>query len=108
MTLMDNTKRRSFALSWLPLFGTGAWLNAQNKKENRVDTKREVRLQNPAALSKPNGYSHVAEIVSGRMVYIAGQVSLDQSGQIVGKDDFAAQVRQVFANLNAALKSAGA
>jgi len=41
------------------------------------------------------------------MVYIAGQVALDQAGQLVGKDDLAAQVEQVFANLSEALKSAG-
>ena len=50
--------------------------------------------------------SHVAEIVSGKMVYIAGQVALNKDGQLVGKDDFAAQVQQVFANLGQALKSA--
>jgi len=53
------------------------------------------------------GYSHVAEINSGKLVYIAGQIALDREGQLVGKDDFAAQVRQVFTNLGAALESAG-
>jgi enamine deaminase RidA (YjgF/YER057c/UK114 family) len=43
----------------------------------------------------------------GKMVYIAGQVALNREGQQVGQDDFSAQVRQVFANLNEALKSAG-
>jgi enamine deaminase RidA (YjgF/YER057c/UK114 family) len=40
-------------------------------------------------------------------VYIAGQVALDPEGQQVGQDDFRGQVRQVFANLNEAVKSAG-
>jgi len=66
-----------------------------------------THIHNPATLSKPNGYSHVAEVISGKMVYIAGQVAFDKDGQLVGKDDFAAQVRQVFANLNEALNSAG-
>src|SRR6266403_1921407 len=101
------TSRRWIVSKWLPLFGTAAWLNAQSKKENPVNGKREVRLHNPATLSKPNGYSHVAEVVSGKTVYIAGQVALDKDGQLVGKDDFGAQVRQVVANLNEALKSAG-
>ena len=66
--------------------------------------KREVRLHNPDTLAKPAaGYSHVAEVTSGRTIYISGQVSLGNDGQLVGKDDFAAQTRQVFENLNAAL-----
>src|SRR5262249_12419733 len=56
---------------------------------------------------KPNGYSHVAAIKSGMMVYIAGQVALNKEGQLVGKDDLGAQLQQVFANLGEALKSAG-
>ncbi len=56
---------------------------------------------------KPNGYSHVAEITSGKLAYIAGQVAAAKDGQLVGKDDFPAQVRQVFVNLNEAVKAAG-
>jgi enamine deaminase RidA (YjgF/YER057c/UK114 family) len=66
-----------------------------------------VRLSNPPALSKPNGYSHVAEVTSGKIVYIAGQVPLDREGQIVANDDFRGQVQQVFANLDEAVRSAG-
>jgi len=69
---------------------------------------KETRISNPASIHKPNGYSHVAEVTSGKIIYIAGQVAFDQNGQLVGKDDFAAQVRQVFSNLEEALKSAGA
>lgn len=68
---------------------------------------KNARLSNPTTIHKPNGYSHVAEIASGKIVYIAGQVALDRNGQLVGKDDFAAQVEQVFANVGEALKSAG-
>ena len=32
-----------------------------------------VRIQNPATMHKPNGYSHVAEVSGGKMVFIAGQ-----------------------------------
>jgi enamine deaminase RidA (YjgF/YER057c/UK114 family) len=67
-----------------------------------------VKLTNPPAIHKPSGYSHVAEVTQGKLVFIAGQVALDADGNLVGKDDFAAQARQVFANLKAALESAGA
>ena len=67
-----------------------------------------VRYLNPQTLSVPTGYSHVAEISSGRTVYIAGQVALDKSGSVVGKGDFAAQATQVFENLKLALASVDA
>ncbi len=50
-------------------------------------------------------YSHAAAI--GPTVYIAGQVSLDISGELVGRGDPLAQVRQVFANLEAILHELG-
>lgn len=68
----------------------------------------DFRIFNPPELHKPTGYSHVAEVSSGKIVYIAGQVSLDASGKLVGIGDFMPQVRQVFENLKAALKSVGA
>ena len=44
----------------------------------------------------------------GRLVFIAGQVAVDEKGDVVGRGDFQAQVRQVFHNLGAVLASAGA
>jgi enamine deaminase RidA (YjgF/YER057c/UK114 family) len=64
-------------------------------------------FMNPAPLMKPAGYSHVAKVTSGAIVYIAGQVSSDASGQRVGEDDFEAQAEQVFRNLKAAVEAAG-
>src|SRR5206468_12478662 len=69
---------------------------------------RELRLSNASTIHKPVGYSHVAEIANGRLIYVAGQVALDADGALVGKDDYAVQVRQVFANVSAALSAAGA
>jgi enamine deaminase RidA (YjgF/YER057c/UK114 family) len=68
----------------------------------------EIRLSNPPALSKPNGYSHVAEVTGGRTIYLSGQVALDAEGRLVGAGDMRAQAQQVFANLKAALESVGA
>jgi enamine deaminase RidA (YjgF/YER057c/UK114 family) len=67
-----------------------------------------AKLHSPPELHKPFGYSHVAEVTGGKLVYIAGQVALDAAGDLVGKDDFATQARQVFANLKTALAAAGA
>jgi enamine deaminase RidA (YjgF/YER057c/UK114 family) len=44
----------------------------------------------------------------GRWVATAGQVALDDAGQLVGPNDPQAQARQVFANLGRALAAAGA
>jgi enamine deaminase RidA (YjgF/YER057c/UK114 family) len=67
-----------------------------------------LKLSSPATMHKPLGYSHVAEVTRGKLIHIAGQVALDGAGNLAGKADFGAQVRQVFANLGAALESAGA
>lgn len=54
----------------------------------------------------PVGYSHVT-VGTGRVVAISGQLPVDADGVLVGADA-AAQARQVFANLDAALVAAGA
>jgi enamine deaminase RidA (YjgF/YER057c/UK114 family) len=67
-----------------------------------------TRFSNPKGLSKPPGYTHVVEVTGpARIVYIAGQLGLDEGGQLVSRD-FRAQAVQVFENLKAALASAGA
>lgn len=66
------------------------------------------RHLNPPGLSRPTGYTHVVVSADGRRVYIAGQVAVDSTGQVVGVGDFRAQTEQVFANLRVALASAGA
>jgi enamine deaminase RidA (YjgF/YER057c/UK114 family) len=62
----------------------------------------------PATLPPPTGYSHVAKVNGGILVYIAGQVSSDASGKLVGEGDFEAQAERVFANVKLAVEAAGA
>lgn len=66
----------------------------------------ERRFLSPETLPRPFGYSHVVDAPAGRIVYVSGQVPLDTGGELVGAGDFAAQARQVFQNLNAALEAA--
>jgi enamine deaminase RidA (YjgF/YER057c/UK114 family) len=66
-----------------------------------------INFINPPQLGNPPGYSHVAEIRSGRIIYISGQVALDAQGKLVGKGDLEAQADQVFRNLGAALAAVG-
>ena len=61
----------------------------------------------PATLPPPVGYSHIAKVNKGTMIYLAGQVSSDASGKLVGEGDFGAQAEQVFRNLKIAVEAAG-
>jgi enamine deaminase RidA (YjgF/YER057c/UK114 family) len=63
---------------------------------------------NPPGISTPTGYTHVVIAQPGRIVYIAGQVSMNEKGELVGKGDLRAQTTQVLDNLTTALKAAGA
>lgn len=64
-------------------------------------------LISPVSMHRPNGYSHLARVNRGTLVFIAGQVALDASGSLVGSGDFRAQAQQVFENLKAAVEAAG-
>lgn len=82
-------------------------LHSQNKSSKQTK-KPNVHIFNPDTMAKPTaGYSQVAEVTGGKLVYIAGQVALDRSGNLVGKDDFHVQVQQVFENLKAAVEATG-
>jgi enamine deaminase RidA (YjgF/YER057c/UK114 family) len=69
----------------------------------------EINIVNPATLGKPLGqYSHMTRVKAAEFLFIAGQVATDPDGKTVGADDFDAQCARTFANIEAALKSAGA
>ena len=69
----------------------------------------EIKIFNPERLSKPRSpYMQVARVKTQELAFIAGQVSVDASGNPIGKDDFEAQCAQVFANIHEALRSVGA
>lgn len=62
----------------------------------------------PAALAKPNGFSHVVKSSRRTTVLVSGQVAYDADGRIVGVGDLAAQVEQVYRNIETALAACGA
>jgi enamine deaminase RidA (YjgF/YER057c/UK114 family) len=70
-------------------------------------TTPSITRINPPELGTPPGYSQVVDVSAGRIVFIAGQTALDRDGNVVGKDDFAAQAELVFRNLGIALAAAG-
>jgi enamine deaminase RidA (YjgF/YER057c/UK114 family) len=69
----------------------------------------DVKMFNPDSMGKPLGqYSQIARVKgAGELLFIAGQLATDKAGNLVGADDFDAQCRQVYANIEAALKAAG-
>jgi enamine deaminase RidA (YjgF/YER057c/UK114 family) len=83
---------------WLPAFLISLTLCAQQTPDN-------VQFFNPSGLSTPHGYSHTAVIDLGtcKMVIISGQVPLDKSGNLVGKDDMGIQAGEVFLNIKTVL-----
>lgn len=63
----------------------------------------------PDSLKDPRPrYSQGIVTDGGRLLFIAGQTAADRDGNVVGKGDAEKQVEQVFANLDAVLKAAGA
>jgi len=64
-------------------------------------------LLNPVGLERPVGYSHVAKVAHGNIVFVAGQAPFAADGSVVGKGDFVAQFRQVASNLKVAVEGAG-
>jgi enamine deaminase RidA (YjgF/YER057c/UK114 family) len=63
---------------------------------------------NPAGLPRNPAFTQAIAVKgSHRVVYVGGQNSVDQDGNIVGADDPRAQAEQLFHNLELALAGAG-
>ena len=87
--------------------------------DHRIATRRRVRRRGetrmvvlehvaaPDGVAAGRGYSQVVT-GRGRLVVVSGQVAQDESGELVGPGDPAAQARQVFENLRRCLAQVGA
>ena len=53
-------------------------------------------------------YSQAIRVRAGELLYLAGQVGIDRSGNLPGAGDVAAQTRQIFENLGQVLRAVGA
>jgi enamine deaminase RidA (YjgF/YER057c/UK114 family) len=73
----------------------------------RMERMTLTRIPAPEGVAPATRYTHVVS-GTGRFVAIAGQVALDEKGELVGEGDPLAQVRQVFVNLRRCLAAAGA
>jgi reactive intermediate/imine deaminase len=64
---------------------------------------------NPWEWQDAAGFSQAWRVDAGHsIVFVSGQAPISADGQLVGENDFAAQVRQVFENLVTVLGEAGA
>jgi 2-iminobutanoate/2-iminopropanoate deaminase len=65
--------------------------------------REEIRVE---GVNEP--ISHYVDVVRfGNLAFISGMAPLDAHGRLVGGDDVAAQARQVFVNIEKALKAVG-
>jgi enamine deaminase RidA (YjgF/YER057c/UK114 family) len=64
--------------------------------------------QHPDGMTPGNGYSHAVTARGARVVAVAGQVAMDEHGELVGRDDPRVQAERVFENLRRALAAADA
>lgn len=67
-----------------------------------------ITLVNPEGLPEVDFYRQVSVTSGSRTVYMAGQVSVDAEGALVGEGDLAAQVERCYLNVAAALAGADA
>jgi len=61
--------------------------------------------RNPARLTPPTGYSHAVR--AGNLLFLSGQLALDENRQLIGRGDIEAQTRRTFENLSILLEDAG-
>jgi 2-iminobutanoate/2-iminopropanoate deaminase len=63
----------------------------------------------PSGVARPLGlYSHAWKVPAGsELLYLSGQVAVDENGEVVGLGNLAVQVEQVFRNLERVLAAAG-
>jgi enamine deaminase RidA (YjgF/YER057c/UK114 family) len=67
----------------------------------------ERRIINPWTWQDAYGFNHGHEVTGGRTLYLAGQVSLDDDGQLVHEGDMAGQINKSIDNIEAVLSAAG-
>jgi reactive intermediate/imine deaminase len=109
---MSPMPMKNTMLLTVALFGLVWSVNGKDKQSDKgarkeMSGQKNFELLIPNTMPKSVGYSQVATVTGGTLVFVSGQVALDKSGDVVGKDEFRAQVQQVFENLKAAIEAAG-
>ncbi len=66
----------------------------------------QIERMNPPGTTQPTVYTQLVR--AGKTLYFAGQTAVNEKGELIGKGDMRAQVRQVYENLKSLLASQGA
>jgi enamine deaminase RidA (YjgF/YER057c/UK114 family) len=67
-----------------------------------------IERTNVQGLVEPPGYAHIATVTDSKLVFFAGQVPLDERGELIGPNDPLTQGVQCLQNLALCLAVAGA
>lgn len=83
-------------------------MNTTQKQASTTQNGRQTRTVNPWGWQDQYGYSQALETTAAeRVLYCAGQTSMNDDGQPLHPGDMGAQVRQAMENLETVLKTAG-
>ena len=66
----------------------------------------KLELINPPELGKHSGFSHAVNVKADSLLFIAGMVGWDETGNVVSSD-FVAQFEKALANVVTAVRAAG-
>lgn len=87
-------------------------INAQTAAPKPDKKPRKAKLKKkyikPPDVYPSTGYSHGVSVSGGRTIYVAGQIALNEKGELVGRGDVRAQTGQVFENIKRVLAASGA
>lgn len=100
-----NGGRWPRALSHDPLCGSSNRFAVLGTDKKREVTMSDVRYIRPEGLKRSPAFSPA--VLFGRLLFVSGQVAVDERGNVVGIGDCKAQAEQVMQNLATVLESAG-
>src|SRR3970040_1785909 len=72
-----------------------------------MNNEFERSLVEVDGIAPPGAYFSHGIVISGRLLFVAGQTAVDENGDLIGVGDAAAQARQVLTNLQRVIESAG-
>ena len=67
-----------------------------------------VKIINSPEIRNLGVYNQAIQVTGGSLLFVSGCVSVDGEGNLVGKGDPAAQMRQILTNIRTILEEAGA
>lgn len=90
---------------------SAARLNSKADEQDTImtDTPRRMAVSPPGVPAPIKSYySNAIRVESGPLLFIAGQIPINEAGDLVGKGDIQKQAEQVFANIAAILAGSDA